>query len=277
MKIVVVGNCQSRPIATIIKQIAPSTEIIGVVVVHLATDKEKSENLALYASADIIIAQLVADNYPCDYVRTKFLLEKFNGKIVVINNLFFKGYNPDWSYKRLNGGGLLKGPMGDYHNDGIFSSWAAGTSIQDTKELLYSDLYLKKYNHVALESLNELRLREQLSDISIVDFINEKMKQQRLFWSFNHPSNSLLELYTKKILDFIGVSIELKLENKNESLGKFRPRVIAGFYNVSDAEQQGVSIDMSDSKIELGPIKKYTDYELIEVFFEVYNKNSQYL
>ena len=122
MKIAVIANCQARPIATLLPEIAPNVEISSVGIVHLLKDQNESEYEPALHEADYIIAQQVAANYPCQFVTSSRLREKYGSKVIPIVNLYYAGYNPEIMYMRLQGG-TLGGPFGDYHLKQILLAW----------------------------------------------------------------------------------------------------------------------------------------------------------
>jgi hypothetical protein len=279
-KVVVVGNCQARPIADLLVKMSTEIEVIKVAIVHLLNSDQEDEYLPFFEDADFIITQLIQSNYPCDFVRTNVLKEKYNDKVVTIINLFFSGYTPDWIYVRLPGKGTLKGPMGDYHNKTIMECWSAGMSVQKTAEVL-SDVEFNssRYSDTVLKSLAELNKREKFVDVKICDFINDNYLSKRLFFTFNHPTLELLVEYAQRIIKFLSLSISCNQPMIREPLDQIILLLNrgVGFFLPLETEYKGFEVEEFSPNIVLGKSKKYAAHELVEQFFNLYSVNSEIL
>ena len=167
MKVAILANCQARPLATLLTEIQPDIEISSMGIVHLIKDEQEAEYSEALASADVIIAQQVATNYPCQFVTTNRLRETYGDKVMSIVNLYYAGYNPEIMYLRLQGG-TLGGPLGDYHLKSIVQSWGAGIDISDCINNCVSVEYNQAlFAGIAEQSLLELKRREAETSISI--------------------------------------------------------------------------------------------------------------
>ena len=144
--ILLVGNCQVRPIESLLKHLN-SVEETHKIIVHLAKDSERETHNDLFKSADIIISQQIQDSYPCQAVRSSILKANHPDKIIFIPNLFYKGYTPDLRYLRLQGQGTLDGPLGDYHSSILLKCWKEGRTIEDTVQTYRSSKTWKERYH----------------------------------------------------------------------------------------------------------------------------------
>lgn len=283
-KIVVIANCQARPIAKYINELSEECEVIEVGIVHLLDDDKKEYFQSKFEEADFIVAQQVSANYPCQFVTTKRLMEKYSSKVISIVNLYFSGYNPELRYIRIPGHGTLKGPLGDYHIETFISGWKKGLSVEDTIALYNNvDHHEAVYKKSIDDSLKELRKREAETELNISDYIQENLSRKKLFHTMNHPSEALLVKYSEMILEKIGVNYKKSQPNvpMKESLGVFRlptnPYIAT---LISDDEQsieffKGFDTEVSNSG-DVKTIKKL-EYDLkgiIEAFYEVYNYNT---
>ncbi|BFM06789.1 WcbI family polysaccharide biosynthesis putative acetyltransferase [Halioxenophilus aromaticivorans] len=283
IKISVVGNCQARPTAERLIRLSSLVEIIDVTIVHLAKDSDCDIHKRAYAESDYIIAQQVNDNYPCEFVRTSSLKKEYGSKVVTVINLYFSGYFPDWRYYRLPKQGTLKGPMGDYHCEAIYDCWIEGKSPTDAKNLINSlDYNLEKYRDAASTSLRELASRESNSDCKIVDFLEDQITKERMFFSFNHPKIVLIEKMLVSVCDKIGITAtttqyESIKENTNEPLGAFELPINIGFikeYSPEFSQTQKIKGIATDKKGR--PLAKQRNFlynldSLIEVFYRAYD------
>ena len=200
IKISIIGNCQARPIASLLEARSANVEINTVAIVHLLKSEEVNDYMPYFREADFIITQNIADNYPCDFVRTSSLSKEFGDKLIKIHNLFYKGYTPELMYLRLKEQGPLKGPLGDYHHQIIFESWKNGLSVgQAIANVESFELWESMFADVHQKSISELRVREMSLDIKLVDDIESSLKDERLFFTFNHTSLKLILMLIHKL------------------------------------------------------------------------------
>jgi len=285
IKVVVIGNCQARPIATLLEQMGVKVEVIKIAIVHLLSNEQKNEYEHFFKDADFIIAQVIADNYPCSFVTTKYLKVHYPGKVINIVNLYFSGYMPELRYIRLNGKGTLRGPLADYHNQTIYDCWKEKQTQQYTHARLEDSVFNKnKYGLLFEKSLSELSCREGATDIRIVNFIKNNLHIQKLFFTFNHPSLNLLIEYVKEILVFIDIKYTLQpVSCIKEPLGQFTAPINIHIKDLIDIEFKDITvfkglarIDSPEGFIYKG-FKDYTSEEFISESFINYDKNESFL
>lgn len=267
-KVVVVGNCQARPIATLLEAMSDEIEVTKVAIVHLLNSDQEAEYKPFFEEADYIIAQLVNDEYPCEFVRTKNLASRFSDKLIKIINIFSKIDFPNW-YSLNYGDEKLIGPLDIYHNKVIYDSWKKGLSIPETiTSLRDNSLLINKKK--GCESILKLKEREMEADVLISDII-ETESQNRLFHIYNHPSNFLLSIYSTRILKKLAVSYKtLEADNNvQEYLGRIS--IPEEFDFSGGGECKGYSVSLHETKVSLGDQHQYNTADLIRAFFQVYN------
>ena len=143
-KVVVVGNCQARPIASLLEKMSDEIEVTKIAIVHLLQKGQESEYKKNFEEADYILTQVIADNYPCEFVTTRDLRGKYGGKVVTIVNLFSKKQHPDWIYLRDDNRKHLLGPLQEYHNLTIIKCWFFEKTISETKAIM-NHAFLNSY------------------------------------------------------------------------------------------------------------------------------------
>ncbi|HHC7360592.1 TPA: WcbI family polysaccharide biosynthesis putative acetyltransferase [Vibrio parahaemolyticus] len=200
---VVLGNCQSQPISELIDFKDPSFHILSSLKVHEMRNMKTMPSELYYA--DYIITQNLGDSF--GVLETNNIKNTFSDKVVVIPGCFFKGNHQDWSYfnhigPNKNNINRVQSPIGDYHNQTVYDSFAEGLDVEATLQRLTSVKYNKeKYGHLAKESISELKLREKLTDIDISDFIWSCFKSgKNVFHSFNHPKKVVLNELVNRVL-----------------------------------------------------------------------------
>lgn len=283
MKIVVAGNCQARPLAHLLSKLNPQITITATPIVHLLQPEDEAAFRPALDEADIIITQLIADGYPCEFIRTNKLKERYGDKVKTILNLYFTGYNPDLRYLRHPQVGTLRGPLGDYHNHTIMTGWMLGISQAQVVRWLNDPFFnQQEYAQASRASLAELKSREEHVDVPIVDVIEAGYQQQRFFFTFNHPAALLLAQYAQRISQqVLGMSSEIPADLiKSEFLDQLIPKIPPGlgFENAPKTISKGQEVlSVNGAKIEVGAEKNYTDEELVALFYQIYTENAEFI
>jgi len=288
IRIAVVGNCQARPLAHTLASTGDNVEITGVGVVHLLNDAEEPNYKTIFENSDLIFAQQVAANYPCKFVRTENMKSVYGDKVKIWPNLYYAGYNPELTYLRDELRRPLGGPLGDYHIRTVHDAWLAGLGVAEAVSRHLDDNYNEsKYANVPEESLQELRRREQQSDIRIVDWIAERLWSQRLFFTFNHPAQILIARLALLLMRTCGINGLEKPNNGSsfgEPLGQFKTPIArwvfkkygAAFSDLMEYKGREI-ISIHGGKIFYGKSISYEVFELVENFYRVYDSSNNNL
>ncbi len=282
LNVVVLGNCQARPLAQKLSSMSKRLHVSAVGIVHLLNDDNYHKYEKHFRKADWIFAQRVVENYPCDFVRNKALKDKWGKKVVVWPNIYYRGYNPELIYVRLNNRKPLQGPLGDYHNRTIIDSWRQGFSQEETVNR-HLDIALNRqaYGSIPEKSLSELRVREKECDIQLAEYISERINVKRLFFTFNHPIAELISLCAKKLIALTELTSDIVLlPEEFEPLGKFCPPInpwVASTIDLSyqeNDEWHGVDAsNISGNNVQLGEKKIYDSSQIVDIFYRIYNAN----
>jgi hypothetical protein len=229
VRIGLLGNCQAGPLSQMLKTTLPDVEIERVVTVHLAKDEDRAEAYEALSVCDLILAQRVAENYPCKFVRNNELKDAFGSKVIVWPNLYYRGYNPELVYvKDAVTKQPLPSPLGNFHSSTVHDAWAEGVPVAEAAERHRSvDFNRTQYAGVPEESLLELREREVDCDIRISDWVAEHCWDQRIFFTFNHPSRAALAELVRRVIDSSdllnsGLTHEVPAGGPPEPLGRYR-------------------------------------------------------
>lgn len=285
IRIAVVGNCQARPLAHTLASTGDNVEITGVGVVHLLNDAEEPNYKTIFENSDLIFAQQVAANYPCKFVRTENMKSVYGDKVKIWPNLYYAGYNPELTYLRDELRRPLGGPLGDYHIRTVHDAWLAGLGVAEAVSRHLDDNYNEsKYANVPEESLQELRRREQQSDIRIVDWIAERLWSQRLFFTFNHPAQALIDRLAVALALAGELQVSVNSQNNlliNEPLGQFSAPIAAWVakkygrkFPDSDQYKGREVLEVNNGAVLYGKPAAYNAVNLIEKFFRVYESIS---
>lgn len=280
VKIAVVANCQARPVAALLKQMSPKVEIAGFTITHLAKEAQREAAFELYEKADFVFAQAVNENYPVSFLRTVKLKDAFGDKIITWPNAFFRGHCPDIRYLTIPGEGRAMGPLGHYHSLAIYDAWRNERGAMRTVKMLrQEDEWTQEFEGEPNQSIQELRDREASLDIKLADYIEERWREERLFYTFNHPKKKVLIQLAAGLLKRISVSSQRSepVGDDREPLGKTVPLLMPrlaeriGLKFEPNEWSKGVTLT-SENKLGIeGTPRFYKLKDLIETSFKCYD------
>lgn len=283
MRVVIVGNCQARPMGEILSAIF-GIDVQASVIVHLVRPQDEAKYLDVLQGADVILAQRVAENYPAPFVRTDALRQRYGEKVRIWQNLYFRGYNPDLVYckRRLPATGRLAGPLGEYHLMALISAWRERIGTTGALARLQDvDWYKMNFADAPNSSLQELQSRERLGGVPVSDLIADQWTRRRLFFTFNHPSAALIAQYAIRVGKDLGLRPLRKIPPQlfGEPLGSLmmpvNPFVHATyqmpFGQFSAYRGAMVKATAHDVSFNLSKTTFYTAKELVEAFWRVYD------
>jgi hypothetical protein len=275
--ILVIGNCQALPIGLILQEAYGDLITHQVLTVHLMRDSDRERALAAIESADVILAQRVDATYPVDFVRTEAIRDSLSPgqRMVVWPNLYFRGYNPELSYLRGSGSGLISGPWLEYHDSRILGAWRSGRSVDDTVRHILDDAVAVEKD--IEQTFRELSLREADCDVTVSDYIAEHWADHRLLHTFNHPANRLLVHTAEALVMALGDgTLPTYATPDHEWLGVVHPPVNRSVSRIlkptfSDLpEVQGRECKEPGGG-DWSVVRTYSWHELVESFFAHYD------
>jgi hypothetical protein len=260
MKVVVTGNCQARPLANLLGSL-PKVEITDVIILHLAReDQEQAHQEAIHA-ADVIVAQCTDEGFKPSHLRSSAL--RASGKAIIWPNIFFSGQQPFLRYVVSPKFGRLNGPLDVYHDVRIMTRW----HLERFEKPLFDECFDADFaERLADQSLKELARREGECDVSVVGKISSRWKDERLFFTFNHPSMNLLSYVVELVSDKIGLSHSFRDIDFREPLDKIIPPSIFDENTIDDTPRfQGVAT------LGGGIKQNYSWQSLVKASFDAYD------
>lgn len=260
IKIVVTGNCQARPLASLLANI-PNVQITEIIILHQSSESQAPLHEEVLLAADIVLAQYTDDAFSPIHLRSKKI--QACGKALIWPNIFFSGQQPFLKYVTSPTKGRLRGPLDVYHDLRIMELW----HLDRLGTPFFSDIFDDRYTEeVAAKSLHELERREKNCDVSVAEKIATEWRNKRLFFTFNHPSIFLLQYLATQITERIGLPHPFPDGMRREPLDKIIPPSI--FYSRHDdrAIYQGVSKEDGSTKLS------YSWDALVEASFNAYDK-----
>lgn len=215
------GNCQMSIIAKMLLSNKAFSDTYYLVLsnpIHRLDDEARKYGIdsSFLRELSLFIYQYVkTSNKYSKLLSTEYLKSKLSEKCkqICIPNMFFSGYFPQYQemyQSPLNdvqtfSNGLI--PYGDRKlEESAYSLYNDEISFSDIIKQLYTpDLYEKvEVDNNFMSSLNELEEREKICDIKISDYVIENYQKERLFYTVNHPTNSLVKKMTERILSHLG-------------------------------------------------------------------------
>ncbi len=264
MKILVTGNCQARPLGSLLSK-STSHEVLEPIILHLSNAAEQDAHMERIAQADFILAQATAPVFQPAHLRSDVLQEQFAGRVVVWPNVFFVGQHPYLRYLTHAQAGRVLGPMEATHDIRVVNAWFRSRQGLSFNESMTEPGYEQR---VYDTSLRDLRGRESKCDVAISDLIEAHFEDRQLFFTFNHPSLFLLTRLAERVLDRVGKAQTIDVGDMKEPLGQFRPP-----WRFSDGTAlRGRAIDLSTAgEVKLGPPRRYSQREFEETSFACYD------
>lgn len=121
-------------------------------------------------------------------------------------SVYFAGTLPHLAYLRLPGGGTLKGPLGDYHDLRILKAFQGGQQQGECLSNLDDfEVDIKAHYGACLE---ESMRRDALTDIPVMELVQDRIQEHQTFYTFNHCDNAVLWSVAQQTVSKLGVAID---------------------------------------------------------------------
>ena len=233
------GNCQTEIMMKMLSfhpKFREDYVILAVPMVFQFSSEQEIQQFLndkiLWQSVDLLIYQQVGrENRFSPSLASEKIIEKVNlgcTKVRILN-IFFDGYFPQlkpvrkrWGVE-LHQSGLF--PFGDQYVDQLLEE---GKSVEEIAQIVSSEDFLgdDEIKAGCKRSIQELHQREKMADVKICDYIETRMYTGggQMFFSTNHPQNSLLYEYTNRILQHLGYPSlpEISEEDMNIQFGTLK-------------------------------------------------------
>jgi hypothetical protein len=226
-KAVIIGNCQSGPLASLLGRspdFASSYAVRHFPPVHLISKSEVEELHQELAGASLLVTQPITSNYRGGLgLGTEDLkrLVPRSADVFVWPSLYWEGYNPELFYLRDQKRLPVTVPF-DYHHKLILRAFLSGLSEAEAVDYIANPASFSCEFSYAQASLEELRRREESLDLKVVAFIEQTFRTKRLFFTFNHPSVTILHHIAAQILQAVGKGDAAPLNPSFEPLNSTR-------------------------------------------------------
>ena len=206
------GNCQTLAFQDIMAELPEIRKNFLVISnsVHNIDLNHLDYALSSIVRADYFICQPVKSGYRgTNKLSTEYLksLLKDSCQVVSFPNIFFEGYFPEqltFSINTLNS---------TYHDYNLLQLYLKSYSIEHIAQIINSGNFYQKQEvfHNFKSSLEEIQRRESEYDldIKVSEIILEKYKHEKLFYTINHPSRTMLLHVLKEILQKLELEVDL--------------------------------------------------------------------
>jgi hypothetical protein len=208
---VVVGNCQATALELMLntsEQFTKRFELVRFPPVHEFPEELVPDLHRAIADAAVVIPQRIDEGYRGGIGLGTETLAQLAGEVPVIRwpSVFWAGYFPDLFYLRdAQQAPVLDGPF-DYHDRSILRGYAEGLDVAAVCGLLADPAVDSDAAEWAEHASAELKLRGQSCDVQITSFIASRFRDELLFFTMNHPTNSLLAFIAEQILSLLGLA-----------------------------------------------------------------------
>lgn len=210
MKVYVHGNCQSILLRGLLCEVKPDWRIINR---QVHVDDEFADHelyLSDLATADIVIAQPISDDYGPEGSRSLSFIRAHispDAALVTFPSLFFRAQFPEWYYLH-HGDGLQQSVGMSYHNVHVLNAVLRGEAFDDmARRLLSPGLYSKEFVEAQFNaSIASLEERETALSIDIraSDILAEQCREREIMNTINHPRRNVAYLIANRILQRLG-------------------------------------------------------------------------
>lgn len=275
-KLVIIGNCQSLPLHKILSNLSPFKNYFDIRYfppVHIASTKEVAELHSLLEKEPcLLITQRIQDTYRENIgLGTNYLNSIVNEKSSIITwpNMHWAGYHPDlFEFKKINHQKIL-GEF-DYHNILILWAYHSGLSIDECVDVLISKDFVCDFEKNAMNCTQSLKTRERDLQISVSDYIEEHFRDNRLFYTYNHPTNKVILHLAKKILAYL--EINAQIDNT-----KHTPLMDGTFYQIHPSIYASLKLKFSWSDQNKIRGDFFSIFELVQRYYSFYDNKIEFI
>ena len=270
-KAYVVGNCQARALERALllsNNFSENFYFVPIQPVHLIKENEVKGLHDDLPSAGLLLAQCVGEMYRngigLGFNKLSGLLSP-GGLSFSWPSIYWSGYNPELFYFRDERGVALLDTF-DYHHRIIIDGYIKGLPTEVVADNLQTQDIEIGSKEAADRSLEELATRESLLDVKVVSYIIDNYRMERLFWTFNHPSQSLIIEVARQILSALGLTDDLPKVAPREYLN-------STIYPILPSVRAALDLKFQSDSYILSRGSKLTTLEAVKRYYSIYDKH----
>lgn len=215
----VYGNCQSGALAMTLSKnetFNKQYELQKIKPVQTLKLEDVLDVQNIFKDIDLVIYQHISSNYRIGELSTNRLLKKVKRSTMTISfvSMYFNAYFPHLD-KFLG----KKSILNVVHDYIIMYCYCLGMTEQETFDVIQrEDLYsIEISNQLFANALNELKKREESTDVKVAPFIEKEYQNIKLFNQFNHPKGIVFDYLANQILEKLNIPV--KPLDKNHKTG----------------------------------------------------------
>jgi len=221
----VLGNCQTTAIADGLlksEEFFKEYELLRIPPVHTISHDKQKDYFNRLRDIDLILTQPITDHNRFPFLNNDIVKSSTKKNIITFPSAYYSGYFP--TYESVD---FLKGSMHNVHDYLVMKAFLENKSSDETLYLKdnlgpLSDTFIFNQHINSIASLHRRELNSK-SDIFLSSFIIENFRTNKLFHTFNHPTEITLNHLINEILSKIGIKKStFTCHNKPESLGHIR-------------------------------------------------------
>ena len=278
-RVIVIGNCQAKALEMMLgtnEQFRERFEVVSFPPVHEIPAPMVPELHRAVAAAAVLVTQRIDDGYRDGMGLGTETLTNIAGSATVVRwpSVYWAGYFPDLFYLRdAAGQPIVDGPF-DYHDRVILRAYADGLDAVDTCALLEDPERPSDAQAWAAKATAELGVRGQDCDVQLGEFIESRFRGQLLFFTMNHPTNSMLGFIGQQVTDLIGIPGSVDPAGiPDQILGATFHPLHANHVRALRL-QLGVQFGAGSTPFRIR-WKTYEPVEAVEAFFDYYGAHPQ--
>ncbi|WP_151447312.1 WcbI family polysaccharide biosynthesis putative acetyltransferase [Lacisediminimonas profundi] len=261
MKVAIIGNCQSAALQKIFRAASGNINVAPIKPVHMLSTTEIPSLYEEVSGSDLILCQPISPTYRGLGIGTESLksIKKTNANFITIPNIHFDGFFPFLMYAKNKLGDHVtpKTPgyavlPGDYHDSAVMAAAAIGRPQNEISDLMRSaELLRNSVSENWNKSLAAINEREAICDLKISPIIEKHGYEHQLFWTFNHPTNKMLDFVLAELFRLSGLD-PISIKHHPEYLGEIK-------WSVAEGVKEVLGLQFHTNDYKYG---KYSDYDL---------------
>lgn len=206
MKIAIIANCQTQPLAKALSMLNNVDTVVTVPTHQYGTkhfDKPEEAFKCLIQDTNTVV--LSYNHGPKFHGYETRLLKQQIPQFYTLTNIYFSGLHPDIVYVG-DQGGRIQSPLGDYHSKIILHSFLTGRSPSDCLARFHGNEYeqLGFYQEFR-KAETELHDRDKGLDIPFAEKFISLLKETPCLYTVNHPTPIVFQEYVLVIAQHLGL------------------------------------------------------------------------
>lgn len=265
-RVVVYANCQVGPIHRLIERAAPQLEVVRTPPVHTVKPEGVAAVQALLSSANIVLAQPIGADF--GLLSSEALRSQAGScEWITFPSIYFGGLFPHLVYLRQRNRTHLRGPLTDYHDRRIVTSYLAGHDVAEcARDMADRDVVAcrRHFNEAVELSIS----READLPIRVMDYVMENVALRRTFHTFNHPENGVMWHVVQQFLTLL----ELPMAVERPPINQYLNEVSAA---IPPEMSEAVGLKFIDDDYRLSGELKSREI-LIQDFYRLYDATTDF-